>query len=80
MLPIFDVALAGIDRMVRRLPCLLSIYWVPWLLGTIVLVILEVVVQDQLRLGRAPRLGAEHRVGAVRGDDVSDAAAMGPPR
>ena len=54
MLPIFDVALAGIDRMVRRLPCLLSIYWLPWLLGTIVLVILEVVVQDQLRLGRAP--------------------------
>lgn len=54
LLPIFDVALAGIDRMVRRLPCLLSIYWVPWLLGTIVLVILEVVVQDQLRLGRAP--------------------------
>jgi hypothetical protein len=54
LLPIFEVALAGIDRMVRRLPCFLSIYWLPWLLGTIVLVILEVVVQDQLRLGRVP--------------------------
>lgn len=54
MLPIVDVALAGIDRMVQRLPRLLAIYWLPWLLGTVAILTLEVVVQDQLRLGWAP--------------------------
>jgi hypothetical protein len=53
-LPIIDVAVTGIGRAVQTLPGLLAIYWLPWLLGTVVLVILEVVVQDQLGLGRAP--------------------------
>jgi len=53
-LPILDVAVTGIGRAVQSLPRLLAIYWLPWLLGTVVLVILEVVVQDQLRLGWAP--------------------------
>jgi hypothetical protein len=44
------VAVTGIGRAVQSLPRLLAI----WLLGTVVLVIFEVVVQDQLRLGWAP--------------------------
>jgi len=54
LLPIIDVAVTGIGRAVQTLPSLFAIYWLPWLLGTVVLVILEVVVQAQLRLGRAP--------------------------
>jgi len=53
-LPIIDVAVTGIGRAVQTLPGLFAIYWLPWLLGTVVLVILEVVIQDQMRLGRAP--------------------------
>jgi hypothetical protein len=53
-LPIIDVAAAGIGRALRSLPGLMAIFWLPWLLGTIALLILEVVVQDQLRLGWAP--------------------------
>jgi hypothetical protein len=53
-LPILDVAVTGIGRAVQSLPRLLAIYWLPWLLGTVVLVIFEIVVQDQLRLGWAP--------------------------
>src|SRR5262245_18532079 len=41
-------------RAVGGLPRLLAIYWLPWLLGTVALLILEVVVQDQLPLGPAP--------------------------
>jgi hypothetical protein len=51
---ILDVAVAGVVRSIGGLPRLLAIYWLPWLLGTIVLLILEVVVQDRLRLGPAP--------------------------
>lgn len=54
LLPIIDVAVTGIGRAVQILPGLFAIYWLPWLLGTVVLVILEVVIQDQMRLGRAP--------------------------
>jgi hypothetical protein len=54
LLPIIDVAVTGIGRAVQTLPGIFAIYWLPWLLGTLVLVVLEVVVQDQLRLGRAP--------------------------
>ena len=54
MLLALDVAVTGLGRVVRRLPRLLAIYWLPWLLGTIALLILEAVVQDQLRLGDAP--------------------------
>jgi hypothetical protein len=54
MLPVLDVAVTGLGRVVRWLPRLLAIYWLPWLLGTIALLILEVVVQDRLRLGDAP--------------------------
>lgn len=54
MLPILDVALAGIGRTIWGLPRLFAIYWLPWLLGTVILLILEVLVQDQLRLGRVP--------------------------
>jgi len=54
LLPIIDVAVTGIGRVVQTLPGLFAIYWLPWLLGTVVLVILEIVIQDQLRLGRAP--------------------------
>ena len=53
-LPIVDVAATGIRRALESLPGLLAIYWLPWLLGTVALLILEVVVQDQLRLGWAP--------------------------
>jgi len=53
MLPVLDVAVTGLDRVVRWLPRLLVIYWLPWLLGTSALLILEAVVQDRLRLGRA---------------------------
>jgi hypothetical protein len=54
LLPIIEVAVTGIGRAVQTLPGIFAIYWLPWLLGTLVLVVLEVVVQDQLRLGRAP--------------------------
>jgi hypothetical protein len=54
MLPVLDVAVTGLDRVVRWLPRLLAIYWLPWLLGTIALLILEALVQDWLRLGGAP--------------------------
>jgi hypothetical protein len=54
LLPIFDVAVSGFGRAIRSLPRVLGIYWLPWLLGTVAVLILEVVVQDQLRLGRAP--------------------------
>jgi hypothetical protein len=54
VLPIFDVAVSGFGRAIRSLPRLLAIYWLPWLLGTIALLTLEVVVQDHLRLGWAP--------------------------
>jgi hypothetical protein len=53
-MPILDTALAGVERMVKSLPALFAIIWLPWLLGTVVLVILEVIVEDQLRLGPAP--------------------------
>jgi hypothetical protein len=53
-LPIVDVAATGLRRALESLPGLLAIYWLPWLLGTVVLLILEVVAQDQLRLGWAP--------------------------
>src|SRR3979409_733353 len=56
VLPIFDVAVSGFGRAIRSSPRLLAIYWLPWLLGIVALLILEVVVQDQLRLGRAPAL------------------------
>ena len=51
---VLDVALAGVVRTIGGMPRLLAIYWLPWLLGTVGLLILEVVVQDQLRLGPAP--------------------------
>jgi hypothetical protein len=54
MLAVLDVAVAGVVRTVAGLPRLLAIYWLPWLLGTIALLILEVVLQDQVRLGLAP--------------------------
>src|SRR5262245_16132397 len=54
MLPVFDVAVTGLGRVVRWLHRLLAIYWLPWLLGTIALLILEGVVLDRLRLGAAP--------------------------
>jgi hypothetical protein len=54
MLPVLDVAVTGLGRVVRWLPRLLAIYWLPWLLGTIALLILEAVAEDTLRLGGAP--------------------------
>jgi hypothetical protein len=54
MLPVLDVAVTGLGRVVRWLPRLLAVYWLPWLLGTIALLILEAVVQDRLRLGGVP--------------------------
>jgi hypothetical protein len=54
MLPVLDVAVTGLARVIRWLPRLLAIYWLPWLLGTIALLILEAVIQDRLRLGAAP--------------------------
>ena len=53
-MPVLDVAVTGVGRAIGELPRLLAIYWLPWLLGTIALLILEVVVQDQLRLGVPP--------------------------
>lgn len=50
-LSIVDVAAAGLGRAIGSLPRLLAIYLLPWLLGTVVLVALEAVAQDQLRLG-----------------------------
>jgi hypothetical protein len=54
MLPVLDVAVTGLGRVIRCLPRLLAIYWLPWLLGTIALLVLEAVAQDRLRLGSAP--------------------------
>lgn len=54
LLPIIDVAVAGLERVISGLSRFLAIYWLPWLLGTIALLFLEAVVQDQLRLGPAP--------------------------
>jgi hypothetical protein len=53
VLPIFEVAVNGFSRAIWSLPRLLAIYWLPWLSGMVALLILEVVVQDQLRLGQA---------------------------
>jgi hypothetical protein len=53
-LPVVDVAVAGLSRAVQSLPRLLAIYWLPWLVGTAALIVLEIILQDQLRLGRAP--------------------------
>jgi hypothetical protein len=53
-LPIFDAAVVGFGRAIRSLPQLLAIFWLPWLLGTAALLVLDVVVEDQLRLGPAP--------------------------
>jgi hypothetical protein len=53
-LPIFDVAVVGFGRAMQSLPRLLAIFWLPWLLGTVALLILDVVVEDELRLGPAP--------------------------
>jgi hypothetical protein len=53
-LPIFDVAVTGMARATRSLPHLLGIFWLPWLMGTVALVVLEAIVEDQLRLGPAP--------------------------
>jgi hypothetical protein len=50
-LSIVDVAAAGLGRAIGSLPRLLAIYLLPWLLGTVALVALEAVAQDQLRLG-----------------------------
>jgi hypothetical protein len=54
LLPVLDVAVTGLARSITGLPRLCGIYLLPWLLGTIALLILEVVLQDQLRLGPAP--------------------------
>jgi len=54
LLVVLDVALAGVVRTIAGLPRLLVIYGLPWLLGTIALLILDVVIQDQLRLAPAP--------------------------
>ena len=54
MLSVLDAAVTGLGRVVRGLPRLLAIYWLPWLLGTIALLLLEAVVRDRLRLGGAP--------------------------
>src|SRR5262245_55899268 len=54
MLPVLNVVVTGLGRTIRWLPRLLAIYGLPWLLGTIALLILEVVAQDQLRFGAAP--------------------------
>jgi hypothetical protein len=53
-LSIFDAAVVGFGCAMRSLPRLLTIFWLPWLLGTAALLILDVVVEDQLRLGPAP--------------------------
>jgi hypothetical protein len=53
-LPIVETAVAGLGRAVRFFPRLLAIYWLPWLAGTVALIVLEIVLQDQLRLGRGP--------------------------
>ena len=54
MLPVLEVAVTGLGRAVGWLPRVLAIYWLPWLLGTIALLILEAVVEDRLRLGVTP--------------------------
>jgi len=53
-LPIFGVAVAGLRHTVQSPRYFLAVFWLPWLLGTIALLVLEVVAQDQLRLGPAP--------------------------
>jgi hypothetical protein len=52
-LPVVDVAVAGLSRAVRFFPRLMAIFCLPWLAGTIALIVLEIILQDQLRLGRA---------------------------
>lgn len=54
-LPIIDTALTGLGRAVWSFPRLLGIYVPPWLLGTIALILLDVVLQEHLRLGWAPQ-------------------------
>jgi hypothetical protein len=53
-LSIFDAAVAGFSGAIRSLPRLLAIFWLPWLLGTTALVLLDVAVENQLRLGPSP--------------------------
>jgi hypothetical protein len=53
-LSIFDAAVVGFSRALRSVPRLLAIFWLPWLLGTAALLVLDVVVEDQFRLGPAP--------------------------
>jgi len=43
-LSIIDVAVTGLARALRSLPGLLAIYWLPWMLGTIVLLIVQVML------------------------------------
>jgi hypothetical protein len=53
-LPIVDVGATGFGRAVRSLPRLLAMFCLPWLIGTVALISLEVVLQDHLRVGWAP--------------------------
>ena len=53
-MPVLNVVVTGLGRTIRWLPRLLAIYGLPWLLGTIALLILEVVAQEQLQLAAAP--------------------------
>ena len=54
-LPIIDVVVTGFGRAIWTSPRLLAIYCLPWLLGAVALVFLDVVLQDHLRLGWAPQ-------------------------
>ena len=54
-LPIIDTAVAGLGRTVRFLPRLLAIFFLPWLIHTVDLVILNVVLQEHVGFGWAPQ-------------------------
>ena len=53
-LPIVDVLVTALGRVARSWLRLLAIYWLPWLLGTLGLVVLGAVVEDYLRMGQPP--------------------------
>ena len=65
MLPIFDVAVSGFGRAIRSLPRVLGIYWLPWLLGTVAVLILELRRVDRLQAllkGPSPSMTMTNRL------------------
>lgn len=54
-LQIIDTTAAGLGRAVRYLPRVLAIFFLPWLLSRVALVILDVILQEQVGFGWAPQ-------------------------